>query len=87
MAWTGDKEFREVGCDRYYETMAFHAAYDGKYWDVDVSEDVDFSAPCAVSLPGADDAANDMHEAVVTEIMENLAQGGTYPKRERDNDE
>lgn len=67
---------------RYYETMAFHAKKDGPYWDIAVGRKVSFDsewAICAESvndLPeDVDNLANDMHEAVVTEIAAKLLKG------------
>ena len=57
--------------------MAFVARKDGEYWDVDVEKQISFEsewAICAKSvkkLPkDADNKANDMHEAVVSELAE-----------------
>ncbi len=63
------EEFSTIGIDRYFETMAFHAKHDGRYWDADVKRPVGFNAPRVINKIDADDRANDMHEAVVTEIM------------------
>jgi hypothetical protein len=60
--------FTTVGFDRHFETMAFHAAFDGRYWDADVSREISFDSPWMISEIDADDRANDQHEAVVSEI-------------------
>lgn len=73
-----DKEIETIGCDRYYETMAFHAQLDeGIYWDADVAREVGFDSQWTVDHLEvyADAEANAMHEAVVSEIAENMAQG------------
>ena len=70
-----ENEFDRVGIDRYFETMVFHAEYDGRYWDADISREVSFSSPWAVKDLDADDIANDQHEAVVNEITERMIQG------------
>ena len=68
-----------VGAGRYYETMAFHADYtDLRYFDADVSREIQFESPWQVSEINADDVANNQHEAVVDEITQNLAAGKTY---------
>ena len=67
--------FETVGNDRYFETMAFHAAFDGRYWDADVSRQVCFESPWRISEIDADDRANDQHEAVVSEISAKLHSG------------
>lgn len=61
---------------RYYETMAFKARKTGPYWDADVTKQISFSSEWAIcsdtgvkGLPeDADNKANEMHEAVVTEL-------------------
>ena len=67
-----EEKFEEIGHQRYYETMAFEAQHDGRYWDADVSKEVQFSSPWAIADVDADDRANDMHEAVVSEIISSL---------------
>ena len=71
-------EFEEIGYERHFETMAFHAEHDGRYWDASVSKQVYFDSPWAIQEVDADDRANDMHEAVVSEIMGKLANGETF---------
>lgn len=66
--------FDEIGHNRHFETMAFHAEYDGRYWDADVTREVDFDSPWMISEVDAADRANIMHEIVVQELMEKMAQ-------------
>ena len=72
----------EIGCNRYYETMVFHARKDGPYWDADVSHEVYFKSNHAITHRGvhADAEANDMHEAVVAEITKRLWDGEEFLK-------
>ncbi len=70
--------FSEIGCGRYYETMCFHAQWDGRYWDADVHREASFDAPFAVRQAGADDVANIQHEQVVDEISRKLAEGWRF---------
>lgn len=70
-----DNKFSEVGLDRYFETMAFHAAYDGRYWDADVTREVSFDSPWMVQEVDADDIANEQHESVVAEITQRMSNG------------
>ena len=68
--------FDTIGVDRYFETMAFHSnPADTRYHDIDVSRHVAFDSPWAISKIDADDKANDMHEAVVAEIITKLERG------------
>ena len=73
---SGKRKIEEIGCDRYYETMAFHAhREEDRYWDADVGRQVYFDSPCAIDQKYADDLANDMHEVVVSEIEDKLERG------------
>lgn len=74
-----DGRFMEVGLDRHFETMAFHAKHDGRYWDADVSKQIDFGLPWSIETLDADDLANDMHESIVAEISRRLESGDTFP--------
>ena len=66
-------KFMEIGCNRYYETIAFHSdAKDIRYYDMDVEREVVFDSPWAISEIDADDKANEMHEKVVKELTQRL---------------
>lgn len=70
------KGFVQIGLDRYYETMAFHSdPEDTRYYDADVSREVSFDSPWAISELDADDKANDMHDTVVNELVDKLKKG------------
>ncbi len=70
------KDFEEIGLDRYYETMVFHAKREqDRYWDADVTRRIDFDSPWAISEVDADDKANDMHEKVVEEFIDKFNNG------------
>ena len=71
------EKFTTIGVDRhYFETRAFHAdATDERYHDADMSRQVGFSSPWSISEIDADDRANDMHEAVVSEISDRMDKG------------
>jgi hypothetical protein len=71
--------YDQIGAGRYFETMAFHADYDGRYWDADVGKKVSFASPWAIAEPDADDKANDMHEAVVAELIADMRIGAIAP--------
>ena len=71
-----DESFEQIGCDRYYETMAFYAdKSDERYHDADVSREVDFDSEWMINEVDADDKANDMHEVVVLELSRKLELG------------
>jgi len=72
------RAYCEIGYNRYFETMAFHAEHDGRYWDADVSREIHFDSPWAIADLDADDRANDMHETVVNEITARLDAGETF---------
>lgn len=81
--WTGDprqdrnvRGFETIGHERYYETMVFHAEpAPSRYFDADVSREVNFAAPWCIVEIDADDKANAQHDAVVAEIEERMAAG------------
>lgn len=64
----------EIGCDCYYETMAFRAEKIGEYWEARMSKQVNFESQWSIEHAddGADAEANDMHEAVVAELTKRL---------------
>lgn len=69
-----------VGDKRYYETQAFRATQRGvkPYWDADTLKPVNFKSPwCVDKFDRLTDLwANDMHEAVVVELVVKLRAGG-----------
>ena len=76
--FSSDK-FAPIGFERHFETMAFHAKHDGRYWDADVQRQVSFRSSWSIEDCNADDRANDMHEDVVAEIAERLEAGEQFP--------
>ena len=75
----------QIGPSRWYETMAFMAKFDGQYWDINVEKEniyydvieaksfMEIYAQAAKRYPqGIDNAANDMHEKAVLEVIEIL---------------
>jgi hypothetical protein len=80
--------FKEIGWERYYETMAFHACrVANRYWDADVERQVSFAADWAIAEVDADDRANDMHEAVVDELTARLEREEIFDAERREADE
>lgn len=75
-------KLQEIGLNRHYETMAFHVDKStGPYKDADVSREIFFESNGALKWHKngyIDNEANDMHEAVVKEISDNLAKGWLY---------
>ncbi len=68
-----EEDIRDIGLNRFYETMAFHSNYnDIIYYDADVSREVRFNSPWSIDRADADDEANDMHENVVTELISKI---------------
>ncbi|TRZ80705.1 hypothetical protein D4R86_03855 [bacterium] len=70
-----EEKFEEVGCGRYYETMAFHANNE-KYLDADVSRQISFESDWCIDKIDAEIEANEMHEHVVEEISNKMGKGG-----------
>lgn len=75
-----EDKFEQIGHERYFETMAFHAQrVDDRYWDADISRgELSFDSPWAISEVDADDRANDMHETVVSEIARRMENGEQF---------
>ena len=77
---TKKREFDTIGHNRYYETMAFKGAMEEHgYIDANVSEPIDFESEWAIADIKADSEqrANDMHEAVVAELMIKITEGNS----------
>lgn len=71
-----ERMFDTLGYKRYYETSAFYAErVQDRYWDADVSKEIEFESPWSISEIDADDKANDMHEEVIKELSKKLKQG------------
>ena len=71
-----ERRFDTLARGRYYETLAFYAErVEDRYWDADVSKEIEFESPWSISEIDADDKANDMHEKVVEELSKKLKQG------------
>lgn len=73
-----DGKTSELGYERFYETMAFHAKFDGTYWDADVTKEYPFETNWAIPYikEQTDKEANEMHENIVKEIINNIKQNG-----------
>ncbi len=72
--WHRDGGTEKIGCNRYFETMAFEAQWEEPYWEANISKQTDFNSNWQLDHwdRNSDAAANDMHEAVVAEISERL---------------
>lgn len=75
-------EYEPIGSEnRYYETMAFHAEYDGTYWDSDIGRQI-YACPLKWTVNNiefeSDKEANDMHEAIVDWYTERLIKGDKF---------
>ena len=62
----------KIGLNRYYETMVFEAIQENKYIEADIEKEMPFDSKWEISkiYDGVDNEANDMHEAVITEIID-----------------
>lgn len=60
-----------IGLGRTYETMAFEAKFEDPYWEADVTKEFPFESKWAISTleRETDKEADEMHEAVVEEII------------------
>lgn len=76
------RELMKIGAYRWYETMAFEAYDKGGYIDADIDKELDIESECGLyavtkeelyeKYPLADNAANEMHENVVKEMVEKI---------------
>jgi hypothetical protein len=77
-----------IGCNRWYETMAFESLYD-EYNDADVTKEIEFDSEWSIwgqtweevmeiYDQHPDLAANEMHEKVIEELKEMIKNGNVY---------
>ena len=76
------RKLMKIGADRWYETMAFEACDIGGYIEADVSKELNIESECGLyattkaelyeKYPLVDNAANEMHENVVKEMVEKI---------------
>ncbi len=72
------RAYDTIGCDRYFETMVFHAEKVlDRYWDAEVSREIYLTSPWVVDHieENADAEANLMHENAVIEIRKRMWEG------------
>ena len=72
--WYKTGKFETIGCERYYETMAFNASKEGVYWEADVTQQLSFDSEWALNEceEESDKKANEMHDAVVRELKHRI---------------
>lgn len=66
---------KEIGLNRFYETMAFRAKKEGQYLDADVLKPIFFESKWALGKEKNDNIVNMMHENVVNEIVKKMKVG------------
>jgi len=76
----GQETAEQIGCDSYFETMAFKAIYEKPYWEADVTKQISFDSDCELNEceHDSDLKANDIHEKVVNEITTKLESGEKF---------
>lgn len=69
-----DKREREIGINRFYETMAFEAMKKGVYWEIRVEKEIPFKSEWAINEleETTDLKADAMHEKVVKELSKKI---------------
>lgn len=78
-------KIQSIGYNRWYETMAFQAKEKNGYLEADIKRMVPFESECGIYGENWDEVletygndidnkANEMHENVVTELMEKIKQ-------------
>lgn len=80
-AYKYGNKVEQIGYNRYYETMAFEARFDGNYWEADVTKEITFESERGIygttfsELPDdVDNKADQMHETVVEELMKSMSE-------------
>jgi len=68
-------ELETISGNRYFETMAFDAKFDGKYWDADVSREIEFDSNWSLPEIDMENEANEMHQNVIDEIVSKMKSG------------
>jgi len=74
----GRHQIVEIGLERYYETMVFHAyLIQGIYWDSDPLRQVEVEGEWCIKdvESDADMRANEMHEAFVKRVTQQMKKG------------
>lgn len=75
----GEKDFIQIGLDRYFETMVFYAK-DDKFRDADVSKEELYLDYPDTNTPDDEIGANDIHEKTVRMFVEKLENGDILSK-------
>ena len=70
-----NEPYSEIGLNRYFETMAFHAEKRREFWDADVSKEISFDSQWAWSKPEDEWKANKGHLKIVQEISDKILKG------------
>lgn len=72
--WTDDedKNPKEIGYNRHYETMAFFGVKIEGFIEANVERQINFDSEWCISEPFKDNEANEMHENVVQELMRKI---------------
>lgn len=69
------KFLRQIGYNRYYETMAFRSDPNDDSHNIDVKNEVGFESQWSIDRLDADNEAIEMHERVIAEITAKLVKG------------
>lgn len=65
-----DNDVFEIGSECFFETKAYYANDNIAIKDADISRPIDFDSVGVISEPHKFVEANDMHEAVVSELIQ-----------------
>ena len=75
--WSDELEM--IGADRHYETLCFRAYYDGEYWGTDGQNQLDYFDDFSINdykdRTDYDNIANEMHEKIVAQVVEDIKTG------------
>lgn len=75
--------FMEIGYERHFETMAFHAKFvRNKFWDADVKREIEVPGVWSFSNIDSELEANANHVRIVEELAAKMEAGATFEKGE-----
>jgi len=85
-----DEKMQDLGIGRYFETMVFHSepvTVDNHWKDADVSKQIAIRSRSTIGEPWKEQEANDMHERIVQEFVDDLLAGNRFEIPADDYDE
>ena len=70
-----EKRFEKIGFEHYFETMVFHAEFDGEFWDANVEREIYLDTKCTINDLDGENQANQMHYDAEEEVCKRILDG------------